>query len=95
MLKQNSNTQTYTTSTKITLDLLSNSLSVKNAGNSLLLLNNDPLQPGETKIFSVWPGEILVGKYNFYFQTPPVVPIGYVQDDMAVVTEMYYLPNQN
>jgi hypothetical protein len=93
MRKQTSRTNTYTTLTKITLDQLSNSLAVKNAGNSICLLNNDPLQPGEVKIFTAWPEEILTGKYNFYFQTPAVVPIGYVQDDMAVVTEQYYLPH--
>jgi len=94
MRKQTSRTNAYTTPTKITLDQLSNCLAVKNAGNSILLINNDPLVPAETKIFSAWPQEVLVGKYYIDFRTPASVPVGYVQDDFAVVTEQYYLPNQ-
>lgn len=90
--KQDSSTTPYQVTTKITLDRLCNSLAVKNAGNSICVLNDDPLQPGETKIFTAWPNELVIGRYNFYFQTPPVVPIGYVQMDLAIVSQQFYLP---
>lgn len=93
MKKQNSVTRTFGVATKITLDAQCNTLAVKNAGNSICLINQDPLVPGEVKIFGAWQNEILTGKYEFSFQTPPGVPITYVQNDEAVVTQLYYLPS--
>jgi hypothetical protein len=85
-------TNAYGISQNVTLDKLSNCLAIKNAGNSICVFNDDPLQPGECKIFSAWPGELLKGRYTFYFRTPAVVPLGYVQSDLAVITEQFYLP---
>jgi len=75
----------------ITLDALSNGLTVRNIGNSICVFNDDPLQPGESKSTGGNKGEILKGRYALKFQTPAVVPVGYVQNDQAVVTEKFYL----
>lgn len=75
----------------ITLDPLSNGLTVRNIGNSICIFNDDPLQPGESKSQGGNKGEILKGRYALRFQTPTVVPPGYVQNDQAVVTEKFYL----
>ena len=95
MLKTTTRTNTYGIAGNITLDKLSNCLAFKNAGNSICVFDSDPLQPGESKVIAGWPHEVITGRYSFFFQTPAVVPVGYVQDDMAVVTEQYYLPDQN
>jgi len=79
----------------ITLDPWSNGLSVKNTGNSICIFNDDPLLPGESKTIGGNKGELLRGRYALKFQTPATAPPGYVQNDQAVVTEKYYLDNDN
>lgn len=83
---------TYTQPQNILLDRYSNGITVKNIGNSICFFNSDPLQPGESKGIGGNYLEILDGRYRVYFQTPAVVPPGYVQVDSALVTEKFYMP---
>jgi len=92
LLAYNIRTTAYDTTQNITLDTFSNGITVKNSGNSLLLFSNDVLQPGASKAIGGNKGEILKARLQISFQTPPVVPPGYVQQDQAIVTEKFYLP---
>lgn len=78
--------------TKITLDEYSNGFTLKNAGNSICIINGDPLEPGESKAFGGNQGEIIIGVYNFKFQAIASPPPGYVQVDSAILTEKFYVP---
>jgi hypothetical protein len=86
-------TTPYNLAGNITLDQMSAGITVKNTGNSICIVNGDPLQPTESKGFAPPWNALLKGRYALKFQTPATVPPGYVQADSAVVTEMYYIPN--
>lgn len=75
----------------ITLDKYSNGFTVKNLGNSICIVNSDPLQPGESKGFGGNQMEIMEGRYRIYFKPIDNPPVGYTQNDGAIVTEKYYI----
>lgn len=76
----------------LTLDKYSNGFTLKNTGNSICFLNIDPLQPGESKAIGGNKSELLTGRYRVYFAPIANPPVGYTQQDNAILTEKYYLP---
>lgn len=93
-LRYTTRTTQYGKEVNITLDRLSNGLTVKNGGNSVLIFDDDPLQPTESKGIGGNRAEILVGRYRLYFEPIASPPPGYVQNDLAIVTEKYYMEGQ-
>jgi hypothetical protein len=91
-IKTNTRTTITEVGGNIILDEFSNAFAIKNIGNSVLLINNDPLQPTESKSFGGHLFTILTGRYSFTFQPIASPPPGYVQEDGAVITEYYFLP---
>jgi len=93
-LKYNTQTKPLQARGEIVLDDWSNGFTVKNAGTSVLVMNGDPLQPTESKGFGGNKGELMVGKYSYFFKPIDNPPPGYVQVDFAIVTEKFYLPTE-
>jgi|SRR6516164_10975316 hypothetical protein len=90
-LKYTTRKTIYASQQNINLDQYSNGLTVRNIGNSVCVFDGDPLQPGQSKAIGGNKAEILTGRYSFSFQPIANPPIGYVQMDMAIVTEKYYI----
>jgi hypothetical protein len=90
---QNISTQAYQSQQKITLDDFCNSVSIKNAGNTIVMFNNEPIFPGESKSIGGIENGILTGRYNLTFTTiwpgfvVPVTPF-----NSAFFTQIYYIP---
>jgi hypothetical protein len=93
-LKYETSTRTLQARGNIVLDAWSNGFTVKNAGNSILSFNGDPIQPNESKGFGGNRGELIEGNYSFFFTAPASPPPGYVQSDLAIITEKYYKPTE-
>jgi hypothetical protein len=71
-----------------------NGFTIKNIGTTICVLNDDPIQPGESKSFGGNWGEIYVGRVyvRFVTQTPPPSTI----TNLLFLTEKFYVsaPNQ-
>jgi hypothetical protein len=85
--------QQYNAPQKITIPDFCSALSVKNTGNTIVLFDDEPLFPGESKVYSGDEGEILFGRHSINFTliavgfTPPGVPI-----NQAWVSWKFYIP---
>jgi hypothetical protein len=65
-----------------------NGFVVKNSGNTIVMFNREPLQPGESQTVGGNEGEIYVGRVDIFFVLPipaPAVPI-----DSCWITVKYY-----
>lgn len=87
-----SSVQTYGVATNLTLDKRCNLIIVKNAapvGGAVVLFDDDPLQPGESKVMGGHWRTIYAGRHQISFTG------GGAQ--IAIFTQMYYIekPNQN
>lgn len=84
----NTSTQEYTLQRSVVVGKLCNGFSVKNAGTTILVLNGEPLQPGEAKTVGGNEGEVYVGRIDitFQIQTPAPTPI----TNSAWVTQKFY-----
>lgn len=81
--------QLYSIPQKIDLDILCNGVTVKNIGNSICVIDNDPLQPFESESIGGNKDEIFYGRHNISFQ--PAVPQPLPRVDLAVVTQKFYI----
>lgn len=67
-----------------------NGVAVHNAGNTIVLFNEDPLQPGESKTFGGNWGEIFTGRIFIRFILPTPAPA--IPNNLAYVTSKFYVP---
>ena len=86
------NGQSYSTPQKLNLDPMCNSFTLKNLGNTLCVLDDEVLQPGDFKAFGGNRGEVFTGRHNIYFTVvgmavPPVTP-----QPLAWFTQKFYVP---
>jgi hypothetical protein len=65
-----------------------NGFTVKNAGNTIVFFNQEPLQPGESQTIGGNEGEIFVGRVDIYFKLPVPAPLTPV--NMAWITVKFY-----
>jgi hypothetical protein len=81
----------YAVPAKINLDLLCNAIVVNNTGNIICLIDDEPLQPGDSKTIGGNRGEILTGRHEIGFTTVgmAVVPSPIIQS--AFVTQKFYI----
>lgn len=86
------NTRQITEAYNIILDQYCNDLTVKNVGNSVVMFDDDPIQPQQSKSIGGNRLEILKGgghkisfTLNFLIGPPPLV-----RNDMAIMTQKYY-----
>ena len=87
-------TANYQAQTNITLDQWSNAITFKNNGNSLLIVDNDTLQPTESKSIGGIYNGILRKRLSISFAPILNPPVGYVQADSCTTTEVYFLPQE-
>jgi hypothetical protein len=66
-----------------------NGFVIKNAGNTIVLFNNEPLQPGESQSVGGNEGEIFDGRVDIYFRLPTPAPGTPVNS--AWITVKYYV----
>jgi len=79
----------YALPMKITLADTCNGITFKNLGTTLLLVDADVLQPGQSKSFGGNRGEIYRGRHDIAFQTQTVAPP--VVTNLVAVTQKYYV----
>ena|ERR1700679_2454171 len=73
-LKYSTSNVLYSRTISVTVDRYCNGFSAKNAGTTIVLLNGEPLQPGESKSVGGNYGEIFVGRIDVAFQVPSPAP---------------------
>lgn len=66
-----------------------NGFTVKNAGNTILMFNQEPLQPGESQSVGGNEGEEYIGRVDIYFMLPTIVPP--LPTNMAWITVKFYV----
>lgn len=85
-------TQSYAALQSVVMERLCNGFTVNNAGNTIVYVNGDPLQPGSSKTVGGNEGEVYKGRCDLQFVTPSPAPSTII--NLAVVTQKYYLPDQ-
>jgi len=91
-LRYNTDTRIYQQAAKVTLDRLTNGVTVKNNGNTVCLFNSDPLLPGESKAVGGNYGEIYTGRLDISFNVIGLTPAPVTPVNSAVVTYKFYQP---
>lgn len=66
-----------------------NGWTIKNGGNCILVINTEFLNPGESKGFLCWPGELYVGRIDISFRNLPTQPMPVVRQ--AWLTQKFYV----
>jgi hypothetical protein len=66
----NTNTLFFSSPAKVDFGDLVNGFTVKNAGNQILVFDDEELQPGESKAVGGNRGELFVGRKDLFFRTP-------------------------
>jgi hypothetical protein len=85
------NTLQYTTQSKINLDSLCNGITVKNAGNIICLVDDEPIQPGESKRFGFSEMQIFCGRHDIGFTIVGMAVVPAVQIPSAWITQIFYI----
>lgn len=66
-----------------------NGFVIKNAGNTIVLFNNEPLMPGESQSVGGNEGEVFDGRVDIYFR--PSVPVVIPTINSCWITVKYYM----
>jgi hypothetical protein len=85
------NTLQYQRAGKLNLDQLCNAVSIKNAGNIICLIDDEPLQPGESKSFQFSERQIFYGRHEVAFTIVGMAVVPPVQIPSAWVTQTFYI----
>lgn len=88
ILRYNVSSQTYSNVTDVQWDKYLNGFFIHNTGNTLLIFNNDVLQPGDTKTVGGNYGEIYDGRINLMFRLPTPAPL--TPENEVIVTQKFY-----
>jgi hypothetical protein len=88
LLGYNTSVQTYKRAKQVVIDRLCNGVVIKNAGNTLVVIQSDTLQPGESKSIGGNSGEVFIGRVDINFQLPAVIPVPVV--NLVQVTQKFY-----
>lgn len=83
----------YTTQQKINIVDFCNAVSIKNNGNIILLVDSEPILPGESKAWGGNENEVFNGRHNISFTTVGMAVVPPVQVPSAWVTQKFYIPN--
>lgn len=85
----NQSTQGYSQATMVPPDKLCNGFTVKNAGNTICIVNGEPIQPDDFKTFGMNRGEIYIGRIDLSFVLPTPAPP--IPTNQAFVTQKFYV----
>lgn len=88
LLSYNISVQTYQANKKPVVSPYCNGFTVRNGGNTALLVNGDPLAPGEFKSVGGNHGEIYIGRIDLVFRDQATQTLPRVR--VAVVTQKFY-----
>ncbi len=88
-LEYNTNCQPYQIDTIIPQDRFCNGMTFINRGNTIAVIQGDPLNPGESKSIGGNRGEIYKGRIDLNFQLPAIVPP--VPANLLIVTQKFYV----
>ena len=88
-LYYNTVTQQYVQAAKITVQYKCNAITVKNLGTTLVIFDDEVLQPGQSKSFGGNRKEVFVGRKDLAFQTQTPPPTTII--NLAVITQKYYM----
>jgi hypothetical protein len=86
----NTSTQRYAANEKVNLDPLLNGFIVTNTGNTLCVVNGQPILPNDFKSFGGNRAEIYMGRLDITFQ-PQAVPVIPAINE-CYVTQKFYVP---
>lgn len=86
LLYFNWTTLPYTATKEVTLDPLTNSVTVKNLGTSNVVLQGEDILPGDFKVIGGNRLEVIKGRVDISFTGAGT--------NLAIVTLKYYLPGQ-
>lgn len=89
-LKYNTYVVSVTRTKSVILDDLCNGYVVRNAGNTILVFRNEPLDPGESKTIGGNFGEVCMDRVDIAFMDQAVQPLPRV--NQGFVTQKVYLP---
>jgi hypothetical protein len=84
----NTTTQEYRALRSVNVDKRCNGFSVNNAGTTIVTVNGEPLQPGQSKTVGGNEDEIYVGRIDLAFIIPSPAPSTIVNS--AWVTQKFY-----
>jgi hypothetical protein len=81
----------YTQASKLNLDQLCNAVTIKNAGNIICLVDDEPIQPGESKSFQFSEMQIFYGRHQVGFTTAGMAVVPAILIPSAWVTQTFYI----
>lgn len=82
-LYYNTTTQQYNANQKIILDIHCNGITIKNAGTSVVLFDDEQIQPTQSKMIGGNRKEIMIGRKDLSFQGAGT--------NLAYVTQKFYV----
>lgn len=89
ILDYNTSTLSYAKNTMVPVNANCNGFTVANAGNTIVTLNGEPIQPGSTKSTGGNRKERYKGRIDLAFY--PAVPPAAIPVNQAWVTQKFYL----
>ncbi len=90
ILYYNTVTQAYSVATKIVVQDKCNGITIRNAGNSFLIMDDEIIQPGQSKAIGGNRLEYFIGRKDISFTAQtPVQPAPRV--DLCYVTQKFYV----
>lgn len=85
-------TQIYQAPQKIDIDRECNSINVKNAGTTLVFVDQNPLVPGESLAIGGNENEVLYGRHEVTFgPNPNIVAFPLPQFNLAVIVQKFFI----
>lgn len=88
-LYYNNDTKGYAVPAKITFDRLCNGYTVRNAGNTIVVINDEEIQPGQSKAVGGNRNEIFIGRLDIFFRDQTVQPVP--RTPYFYVTQKFYV----
>lgn len=89
ILYYNTVTQSYSFPQKVVIQDKCNGFTIRNAGNSILIMDDEQIQPGESKAIGGNRNEYFVGRKDISFAPQAVQPAPRI--DLCYVTQKYYV----
>lgn len=87
----NTSTQEYIRQRSIPVIKECNGFTVRNNGTTIVILNGEPIMPGDFKAVGGNAGEIYGGRIDIYFTVPTPAPVTITRS--AWVTQKFYIRN--
>lgn len=80
----------YLKNGSVTIDKQCNGFTAKNTGNTLLTIMGEEIQPGQSKSIGGNRAEVFIGKVDFWFTGPSLIPAEPTAVNECIVTQKVY-----